>query len=132
MSETSLLMDHMAPPREQYSRRGMICNIAKLKKNGLHAKRRLTRGSEKKPPRDVPPGHLAVVVGEARRRFVVRADLLNHPVLRQLLDQAYEEYAHECPGPLAIPCDELLFEDIVHSLRGGTSSNQFSCPFIAF
>ncbi|CAL8170565.1 unnamed protein product [Prunus armeniaca] len=122
----------MAPLTEQYSVRGMICNIAKLKKNGLHAKRRLTRGSEKKPPRDVPPGHLAVVVGEARRRFVVRADLLNHPVLRQLLDQAYEEYAHECPGPLAIPCDELLFEDIVHSLRGGTSSNQFSCPFIAF
>ena len=127
-----LLMDHMAPPTEQYSRRGMIFNIAKLKKNGLHAKWRLTRSSEKKPPRYVPPGHLAVVVGEARRRFVVRADLLNHPVLRQLLDQAYEEYSHECPGPLAIPCDELLFEDIVHSLRGGTSSNQFSCPFIAF
>ncbi|KAM0990808.1 hypothetical protein ACFX2C_009276 [Malus domestica] len=98
----------------------------------FYVKWKLAGGGEKKPPRDVPPGHLAVVVGEARRRFVVKAGFLNHPVLRQLLDRAYEEYGHDSPGILAIPCDEFLFEDIVHSLGGGTSSNQFSCPFMDF
>lgn len=125
MSETLLPKDKA---REQYSRRD-ICNIVKL--NRLQRRWRLARGGEKKPPQDVPRGHLAVVVGEARRRFVVRTDFLNHPVLRQLLDQAYEEYGYASTGPLAIPCDEFLFEDIVHSLRGGTSTNQFSCPFMA-
>ncbi|KAM5559625.1 auxin-responsive protein SAUR71 [Rosa sericea] len=128
MSETLLHKDE-APPREQYSR-GDVCNIVKL--NRLQVRRKLARGGENKPPQDVPRGHLAVVVGEARRRFVVRTDFLNHPVLRQLLDQAYEEYGHANPGPLALPCDEFLFEDIVHSLRGGTRTNQFSCPFMAF
>jgi SAUR family protein len=45
--------------------------------------RRFARGDEKKPPRDVPPGHLAVIVGEASRRFVIRADYVNHPVFRE-------------------------------------------------
>ncbi|KAJ1419486.1 Small auxin-up RNA [Sesbania bispinosa] len=75
-------------------------------------------GSGKKPPPDVPRGHLAVMVGETKRRFVIRADYLNHPVLRQLLDQAYEGYGFNKSGPLAIPCDEILFEDILHSLEG--------------
>ncbi|XP_058771212.1 auxin-responsive protein SAUR71-like [Vicia villosa] len=78
--------------------------------------------SGKKPPSDVPRGHLAVTVGEANRRFVIRADYLNHPVLQQLLDQAYEGYGFNKSGPLAIPCDELLFEDILHSLGGGTQT----------
>ena len=73
-------------------------------------------GSGKKPPADVPRGHLAVTVGEANRRFVIRADYLNHPVLQQLLDQAHEGHGFNKSGPLAIPCDELLFEDIIQSL----------------
>ncbi|XP_027363198.1 auxin-responsive protein SAUR50-like [Abrus precatorius] len=75
-------------------------------------------GSEKKPPADVPRGHLAVTVGEAKRRFVIRADYLNHPLLQQLLEQAsYEGYGFNKSGPLAIPCDEFLFENIIQSLQ---------------
>ncbi|TQD97254.1 hypothetical protein C1H46_017095 [Malus baccata] len=59
-------------------------------------------------------------------------DFLNHPVLRQLLDQAYEEYGHGSSGPSAMPCDEFLFEDKLHYLGVGTSSNQFSCPLHGF
>nr|KYP73780.1 Indole-3-acetic acid-induced protein ARG7 [Cajanus cajan] len=79
-------------------------------------------GSGKKPPADVPRGHLAVAVGEAKRRFVIRADYLNHPLLQQLLEQAYEGKGFNKSGPLAIPCDEFLFEDIIQTLRDGTSS----------
>ncbi|KAK7345432.1 hypothetical protein VNO77_16036 [Canavalia gladiata] len=83
-------------------------------------------GSGKKPPADVPRGHLAVTVGEAKRRFVIRADYLNHPLLQQLLDQAYEGYGFNKSGPLAIPCDEFLFENIIQSLRDGTHTHQSS------
>lgn len=88
--------------------------------------RKLAEGGEKKLPHDVPPGHLAVMVGEAGKRFVMRADYLNHPIFRQLLDQAYEEYGHNNNGPLAIPCNEFLFQDIIHSLRGDADVSQFS------
>ncbi|KAK3006194.1 hypothetical protein RJ639_017733 [Escallonia herrerae] len=44
------------------------------------------RIGKKKPPHDVPPGHVAATVGEAGRRFVIRAGYLNHPILRQQLD----------------------------------------------
>ncbi|XP_075636517.1 auxin-induced protein 15A-like [Castanea sativa] len=89
--------------------------------------RQFARGGAKKPPRDVPPGHLAVEVGEASKRFVIRVDYLNHPVIRQLLDQAYEENVHNKSGPLAIPCNEFLFEDIIQSLEGSNNESQFTC-----
>lgn len=97
-----------------------ISNIVKLRRTCMW--RKPGSGGGKKPPRDVPPGHVAVTVGEARRRFVIRADYLNHPLLQQLLDQAYEEYGQSKEGPLAIPCDEFLFQNIIHSL-----ASQFSC-----
>ncbi|KDP29242.1 hypothetical protein JCGZ_16631 [Jatropha curcas] len=89
--------------------------------------RKLAGGGEKKLPLDVPPGHLPVVVGEARKRFVMRADYLNHPIFRQLLDQAYEDHGRNKDGPLAIPCDEFLFQGILHTLRGDADVSQFSC-----
>ncbi|GER50294.1 SAUR-like auxin-responsive protein family [Striga asiatica] len=73
--------------------------------------------SHRSPP-DVPPGHVAVCVGPDRRRFVVRAAHLNHPVFRRLLSQAEEEYGFAGrPGPLAIPCcDESLFEEVLRAV----------------
>ncbi|KAE8098449.1 hypothetical protein FH972_016513 [Carpinus fangiana] len=114
----------MAAPTEHS--RCNICNIVKLKRIAC-VWRRFARGGEKKPPRDVPPGHLAVIVGEANRRFVIRADCLNHPVFRELLDQAYEEYGHKKSGPLAILCNEFHFQEIIRSLGGGLNMNKFSC-----
>ncbi|AES60641.1 putative small auxin-up RNA [Medicago truncatula] len=86
--------------------------------------------SGKKLPSDVPRGHLAVTVGETNRRFVIRADYLNHPVLQELLDQAYEGYGFNKSGPLSIPCDEFLFEDILLSLGGGTVARRSSSPVL--
>ncbi|KAK4437686.1 hypothetical protein Salat_0102600 [Sesamum alatum] len=65
-------------------------------------------------PSDVPAGHVAVSVGSSCRRFIVRATYLNHPIFRRLLSQAEEEYGFaNNSGPLAIPCDETLFEEIL-------------------
>ncbi|KAG6526518.1 auxin-responsive protein SAUR50-like [Zingiber officinale] len=76
---------------------------------------------------DVPAGHVAVCVGISSRRFVVRATSLNHPIFRQLLRQAEEEYGSPSsgrPGPLSLPCDEVLFEHLLH-LISTTSSSSF-------
>ncbi|XP_037474747.1 indole-3-acetic acid-induced protein ARG7-like [Triticum dicoccoides] len=63
----------------------------------------------------VPAGHVAVCVGGASRRFVVRAAHLNHPVFRELLRQAEEEYGFPSGacGPIALPCDEDHFRDVL-------------------
>ncbi|CAK9178434.1 unnamed protein product [Ilex paraguariensis] len=74
-------------------------------------------------PSDVPAGHVAVTVGTNCRRFVVRATYLNHPVFKKLLVQAEEEYGFTNTGPLVIPCDESVFEEILRFLSRSESSN---------
>uniref|UniRef100_A0A0E0KWC1 Auxin-responsive protein n=1 Tax=Oryza punctata TaxID=4537 RepID=A0A0E0KWC1_ORYPU len=68
----------------------------------------------------VPAGHVAVRVeggagaGEDARRFVVRVAHLNHPAFRELLRQAEEEYGFPSgSGPVALPCDEDQFRDVL-------------------
>ncbi|XP_010432378.1 PREDICTED: auxin-responsive protein SAUR72-like [Camelina sativa] len=74
------------------------------------------------PVSDVPPGHVAVTVGDNHRRYVVRAKHLNHLIFRRLLAEAEEEYGFSNVGPLAIPCDESLFEDIIETVIRSESS----------
>lgn len=78
-------------------------------------------------PSDVPSGHVAVCVGTSRRRFVVRATYLNHPIFQNLLVQAEEEYGFANPGPLTIPCDESLFEEILRFVSQAESSSCARC-----
>ncbi|KAK7312285.1 hypothetical protein VNO77_36043 [Canavalia gladiata] len=75
---------------------------------------------------DVPAGHVAVCVGPSRRRFIVRATYLNHPIFKMLLAQAEEEYGFCNHGPLAIPCDESLFERLLRVMaRPGSTLEDF-------
>ncbi|CAI9777880.1 unnamed protein product [Fraxinus pennsylvanica] len=82
-------------------------------------------------PSDVPVGHVAVTVGSSCKRFVVRATYLNHPLFKKLLVQAHEEYGFTNTGPLAIPCDESLFEEVLRYLAR-TESNKNSARFMTF
>jgi SAUR family protein len=54
---------------------------------------------------DVPRGHMAVYVGEARKRFVVPTACLSHPTFVTLLKRVEDEFGfhHRCGG-LTIPC----------------------------
>ncbi|PSS31270.1 Auxin-responsive protein [Actinidia chinensis var. chinensis] len=73
-------------------------------------------------PSDVPSGHVAICVGTNCRRFVVRAAYLNHPIFKKLLVQAEEEYGFSNTGPLAIPCDESVFEEVLRLLARSESN----------
>ncbi|MCO5609396.1 hypothetical protein L7F22_063622 [Adiantum nelumboides] len=60
-----------------------------------------------------PKGYLALYVGEERKRFLVKASLINHPLFGLLLDKAKEEFGFEQKGPLNIPCEIAFFEHIM-------------------
>ncbi|KAI8021317.1 Auxin-responsive protein SAUR50 [Camellia lanceoleosa] len=76
---------------------------------------------------DVPAGHVAICVGRSNKRFVVRATYLNHPTFKNLLVQAEEEYGFTNQGPLVLPCDESVFEEILRvvSLSDSANSGRF-------
>ena len=80
----------------------------------------------------VPAGHVAVCVGgtgggegsTGPRRFVVRLAHLTHPAFLELLRQAEEEYGFPAaPGPIALPCDEDHFLDVLHRVSSSSSAS---------
>ncbi|KAE8723611.1 filament-like plant protein 4-like isoform X1 [Hibiscus syriacus] len=56
---------------------------------------------------------LQFALGRVCRRFVVRATYLNHPFFNIILVQAEEEYGFINQGPLVIPCDGSVFEEVI-------------------
>ncbi|KAB2071836.1 hypothetical protein CXB51_020611 [Gossypium anomalum] len=70
----------------------------------------------------VPQGYVPVYVGEEMERFVVSAELLNHPVFVGLLNKSAQEYGYEQKGVLHIPCHVLVFERVMEALRLGVES----------
>ncbi|XP_037489642.1 auxin-induced protein X10A-like [Triticum dicoccoides] len=93
---------------------GKIHSIVRLQQT-LRRWRSRAAAAPTAAPAPVPSGHVAVCVGGASRRFLVRAAHLNHPVFRELLLQSEEEYGFpSTPGPVALPCcDEDRFLDVL-------------------
>ncbi|MBA0775674.1 hypothetical protein Gotri_010791, partial [Gossypium trilobum] len=56
-------------------------------------------------------------------RFVVRVTYLNHPVFRKFLAEAEEEYGFSNQGPLTIPCDESVFEEVIRFISRSESGH---------
>ncbi|KAK1367275.1 Auxin-responsive protein SAUR72 [Heracleum sosnowskyi] len=65
----------------------------------------------------VPEGHLPVYVGDESARFIVSAELLNHPIFIMLLNKSAQEYGYEQKGVLRIPCRVFVFERVLEALR---------------
>ncbi|KAI3719219.1 hypothetical protein L6452_20114 [Arctium lappa] len=68
------------------------------------------------PPRAaVPKGKMAVYVGQKDgdfKRVLVPVIYINHPLFGQLLREAEEEYGHNHPGGITIPCRISEFENV--------------------
>ncbi|KAL9230853.1 hypothetical protein vseg_006148 [Gypsophila vaccaria] len=77
--------------------------------------------SDRKPRRSrtVPTGHVPVYVGEEMARFVVSAELMNHHVFVKLLNMSAQEYGYQQKGALRIPCNVVVFENILRVIRHG-------------
>lgn len=68
---------------------------------------------------NVPKGHFAVYVGETqKKRFVIPISYLNHPLFKDLLNLAEEEFGFDHPmGGLTIPCSEDYFISLTSALN---------------
>ncbi|KAL6846800.1 hypothetical protein ACP4OV_024248 [Aristida adscensionis] len=75
------------------------------------------RSSSSSPRRRAPEGCLAVHVGAARQRFVVRTECVNHPLFRALLEEAEEAFGYAAAGPLALPCDAGAFLRVLEAIE---------------
>ncbi|XP_052207618.1 auxin-responsive protein SAUR71-like [Diospyros lotus] len=71
-----------------------------------------------------PVGHLVVYVGEEMERFVLKAELLNHPIFVKLLNASAQEYGYEQRGALRIPCDVFVFERVLEAFRVGDEKSR--------
>lgn len=60
-----------------------------------------------------PKGYVAIYVGEERKRFLVKARMVNHPLFGVLLEKAREEFGFQQKGPLTIPCEIAFFQHIM-------------------
>jgi SAUR family protein len=81
----------------------------------LHLARSRSPSTAAAAAADVPRGHLAVYVGEGRKRLVIPTACLSHPAFVTMLKRVEDEFGfdHRCGG-LTIPCaDEGDFADIV-------------------
>ncbi|KAL1221498.1 Auxin-responsive protein SAUR71 [Cardamine amara subsp. amara] len=90
----------------------------------LRSESQRRRSKKEKPKSWVPEGHVPVYVGQEMERFVVTAELLNHPVFVALLKRSAQEYGYEQQGVLRIPCHVLVFERIMESLRLGVAESR--------
>ncbi|KAE8663539.1 Indole-3-acetic acid-induced protein ARG7 [Hibiscus syriacus] len=91
----------------------------------IHAKQKLQQtlsariGDALATTANVPKGHVAVYVGDCnKKRFVIPISFLNHPLFRDLLDRAEEDFGFNHPmGGLTIPCSEVYFVRITTVLN---------------
>ncbi|TVU04904.1 hypothetical protein EJB05_48048, partial [Eragrostis curvula] len=88
-------------------------------------KKQQARGGREPPPE----GCLAVYVGAARQRFVVRTECVNHRLFRALLEDAEEArgYCYAPDGPLQLPCDAEAFARVVEAIEREMAEERVGC-----
>ncbi|TVU03915.1 hypothetical protein EJB05_50525, partial [Eragrostis curvula] len=89
------------------------------------SKKQQARGGREPPPE----GCLAVYVGAARQRFVVRTECVNHRLFRALLEDAEEArgYCYAADGPLQLPCDAEAFARVVEAIEREMADERIGC-----
>ncbi|XP_015893292.2 auxin-responsive protein SAUR21 [Ziziphus jujuba] len=73
-------------------------------------------------------GHFVVYVGDdeeqGRKRFVVPISYLKHPLFKDLLNKAAEEFGFDHVGGLTVPCDEKDFIDLTSRISKSSKSKE--------
>ncbi|CAL5195807.1 unnamed protein product [Lathyrus oleraceus] len=61
----------------------------------------------------------AVYVGKSRRRYLVNAEVVQHPVFQELVDRSCCE-----DGAVVVSCEVVLFEHLLWMLESGGNETQ--------
>ncbi|MQL88275.1 hypothetical protein Taro_020835 [Colocasia esculenta] len=75
------------------------------------------RPPEERRRRAVPEGCLCVLVGPEKERILIRMEHVNHPLFRELLEEAETEYGYANDGPLELPCEVGLFQALLWEIE---------------
>ncbi|XP_071704664.1 auxin-induced protein 15A-like [Rutidosis leptorrhynchoides] len=87
-----------------------IVNARQKLKRSLTPKKNGVVGATDSPKK----GHFAVYVGQTLKRYVIPISTLDHPLFRELLHWAEEEFGFDnSEGGLKIPCNEDYFEGLI-------------------
>lgn len=70
-----------------------------------------------------PEGCFSVYVGPKKQRFVVRTELVNHPLFKMLLEDAEMEYGFCSEGPILLPCEVDFFYKVLADIETITSDH---------
>ncbi|GJM98719.1 hypothetical protein PR202_ga15751 [Eleusine coracana subsp. coracana] len=66
----------------------------------------------------VPPGLHPVYVGKSRRRYLIAADLVGHPLFQNLVDRSGGGgMGGACAGGTVVGCEVVLFEHLLWMLE---------------
>ena len=90
-----------------------------------------SRKSKLRPGQTAPPipkGCFSVYVGSGKERFVMKVEYANHPLFRELLEEAELEYGYDNGGPLLLPCNVETFRTVVLEMDGSDDVHQ-GCSF---
>ncbi|KAK4423963.1 Auxin-responsive protein SAUR32 [Sesamum alatum] len=70
----------------------------------------------KKWGRVAPEGCFSIYVGPEKQRFVIKTEYVNHPLFRELLEEAESEYGYSSEGPLLLPCQVDRFLGVINHM----------------
>ncbi|XP_031124251.1 auxin-responsive protein SAUR32-like [Ipomoea triloba] len=73
--------------------------------------------------RAAPEGWLWVCVGEEKQRLLIKTERVNHPLFRELLEEAESEYGFRSDGPLIFPCEVDHFLRVLREMESSTCEN---------
>jgi hypothetical protein len=65
----------------------------------------------------VPPGLHPVYVGKSRRRYLIAADLVGHPLFQNLVDRSGGTGVGAAGGTVVVGCEVVLFEHLLWMLE---------------
>lgn len=68
-------------------------------------------------PTTTPTGTFVVYVGEDRQRFLVPTGYLSHPLIKILLEKAYNEFGFNQRNGLVVPCSVNAFQEVITAVE---------------
>nr|GMD95254.1 auxin-responsive protein SAUR32-like [Ipomoea batatas] len=74
-----------------------------------------------------PEGWLWVCVGEEKQRLLIKTERVNHPLFRELLEEAESEYGFRSDGPLIFPCEVDHFLRVLREMESSAHDDDPTC-----
>ncbi|XP_018475534.1 auxin-responsive protein SAUR71-like [Raphanus sativus] len=66
-----------------------------------------------------------VYVGPMKQRIVVKTKLLNHPLFKNLLEDAENEYGYRRDGPIVLPCEVDFFFKVLAEIKSDVHGDDY-------